>query len=94
MLSGPHFATHDLIRSILSKLSSRARKVVITDLVDSTYYAEHIQLINQLQIVDSDPVTRWPSPSGSARRANPWPRKSSASPELFHRRRQRGRRTT
>lgn len=55
-VEAPRPMTHDLIRSILSKLSAVLEKVVITDLVDSTYYAElHIRLINQLQIVDSRP---------------------------------------
>ena len=55
-IEAPRPMTHDLIRSILSKLSAVLEKVVITDLVDSTYYAElHIRFNNQLQVVDSRP---------------------------------------
>jgi len=52
----PRPMTHDLIRSILGELSAQVERVVVTDLRDSTYYAEiHLRRQERLIVIDSRP---------------------------------------
>ena len=52
----PRPMTHDLIRSLLKQLSAAMDKIVVTDLVDSTYFAEiHLKHHGESVIVDSRP---------------------------------------
>lgn len=52
----PRPMTHDLIRALLRQLSAAMEKIVVTDLVDSTYFAEiHLQHHGETVVVDSRP---------------------------------------
>ena len=52
----PRPMTHDLIRSLLKQLSAAMDKIVVTDLVDSTYFAEiHLKHHGENVVVDSRP---------------------------------------
>jgi len=52
----PRPMTHDLIRALLRQLSAAMDKIVVTDLVDSTYFAEiHLKHHGETVIVDSRP---------------------------------------
>lgn len=57
----PRPMTHDLIRNVLSHMDAAVEKVVVTEVVENTYYAElHIRWNNETKIVDcrpSDAVT-------------------------------------
>ncbi len=55
-ISPPRPMTHDLINDILASLNSRVEKVVITDIVDNTYYADlYIRRSGELSVVDCRP---------------------------------------
>lgn len=48
--------THDLIKNIMNVLEARVEKVIITDLIESTYYAElYIHRGGEVQIIDCRP---------------------------------------
>jgi bifunctional DNase/RNase len=52
----PRPMTHDLIRSLLQHLDTGVERIVVTDLLDSTYYAEiHLRHNGQSVVVDSRP---------------------------------------
>lgn len=52
----PRPMTHDLITDLLSHLKVNLEKVVITDFVDNTYYAElYIRRKNELTVIDCRP---------------------------------------
>ncbi|MBN2433127.1 MAG: bifunctional nuclease family protein [Acidobacteria bacterium] len=52
----PRPMTHDLIRSLLSALSTEVQKIVVCDLRENTYYAEiYIRSGNKTVVVDSRP---------------------------------------
>ena len=52
----PRPMTHDLIRALLKQLSAAMEKIVVTDLVDSTYFAEiHLRHHGEPVVVDSRP---------------------------------------
>ncbi|MCK4762139.1 MAG: bifunctional nuclease family protein [Candidatus Aminicenantes bacterium] len=52
----PRPMTHDLIKDILFHLNAVVEKIVITDIVDNTYYAElHIRKDNEVSIIDCRP---------------------------------------
>jgi uncharacterized protein len=52
----PRPMTHDLIRSLLKQLSAAMDKIVVTDLVESTYFAEiHLKHHGETVVVDSRP---------------------------------------
>jgi bifunctional DNase/RNase len=55
-ISPPRPMTHDLINDILASLNSKVEKVVITDIVDNTYYADlYIRRGGELSVVDCRP---------------------------------------
>jgi bifunctional DNase/RNase len=55
-ISPPRPMTHDLINDILASLNSKVEKVVITDIVDNTYYADlYIRRSGELSVVDCRP---------------------------------------
>jgi bifunctional DNase/RNase len=52
----PRPMTHDLIRALLKQLAAAMEKIVVTDLVDSTYFAEiHLVHHGEPVVVDSRP---------------------------------------
>jgi len=52
----PRPMTHDLIKSIISQLNSKVEKVVVTDIVDNTYYAElYIRKDADISVIDCRP---------------------------------------
>jgi len=52
----PRPMTHDLLRNILGKLSATVTRVVVTDVRDSTYYAEiHVASNGTTLVIDSRP---------------------------------------
>lgn len=52
----PRPMTHDLINDIVCKMKSKVEKVVITDFVENTYYAElYIRRKNELTVIDCRP---------------------------------------
>ena len=52
----PRPMTHDLIKNIMNVLEARVEKVIITDLIESTYYAElYIHRGGEVQIIDCRP---------------------------------------
>lgn len=52
----PRPMTYELLKNVIESLSGRVEKVVITDLRDSTYYAEiHITQGSNLIVIDSRP---------------------------------------
>ncbi len=52
----PRPMTYELLKSIIEQMSGRVEKVVITDLKDSTYYAEiYITQGNNTLVIDSRP---------------------------------------
>ena len=52
----PRPLTHDLLQSLLKTLGGELEKVIVTDIRDSTFYAElHLRYDEQLIIVDSRP---------------------------------------
>jgi hypothetical protein len=55
-IAPPRPMTHDLINDILASLNSKVEKVVITDIVDNTYYADlYIRRGSELSVVDCRP---------------------------------------
>jgi bifunctional DNase/RNase len=59
VLSGetpPRPLTHDLLKSMCENLGGKIQKIIITDIRDSTYYAEiYLQHDGQVTVVDSRP---------------------------------------
>ncbi len=52
----PRPMTHDLIKDILFHLNAKVEKVVITDIVENTYYAElYIRTENEISVIDIRP---------------------------------------
>jgi bifunctional DNase/RNase len=52
----PRPLTHDLLKSLCENLGGTVEKVIITDIIDSTFYAEiYIQHKGQTLIMDSRP---------------------------------------
>lgn len=52
----PRPLTHDLMKNLLQQLSITMEKVVVTDLVDSTYFAEiHLTVQGRPLVIDSRP---------------------------------------
>ena len=76
----PRPMTHDLLRDILSETDVSVDRILITDLVDSTFYAT-IRMGHDGKAVDvsSRPSMRSPSRSASTPRSTP-PRRSSTRP--------------
>jgi len=55
-ISAPRPMTHDLIKSILVNFDSGVEKVVITDIIENTYYAElYLKKNDDVIVVDSRP---------------------------------------
>jgi len=55
-ISAPRPMTHDLIKNILNNFDSGVEKVVITDIIENTYYAElYLKKNDDVIIVDSRP---------------------------------------
>ncbi len=55
-LTSPRPLTHDLLTSILDELEVYVKKVVITDIVDSTYYANiYLERDGMEYVIDSRP---------------------------------------
>jgi len=55
-ISPPRPMTHDLLNDILVSLGSRVEKVVITDIVENTYYADlYIRRNTEISVVDCRP---------------------------------------
>jgi hypothetical protein len=55
-VEAPRPMTHDLLRTVLRELNARVERVVITDLRDSTFYAEiHLITATRQLTVDSRP---------------------------------------
>jgi uncharacterized protein len=55
-ISPPRPMTHDLLNDILVSLGSRVEKVVITDIVENTYYADlYICKNTEISVVDCRP---------------------------------------
>ncbi|UCH95459.1 MAG: bifunctional nuclease family protein [Candidatus Aminicenantes bacterium] len=55
-ITAPRPMTHDLIIDILDHLNSEVEKVVITDVVENTYYADlYIRRLNEISVVDCRP---------------------------------------
>ncbi|MCP5047886.1 MAG: bifunctional nuclease family protein [bacterium] len=55
-IAAPRPMTHDLINDIILHLSSRVEKIVITDFVENTYYAElYIRKNDELFVIDCRP---------------------------------------
>lgn len=52
----PRPLTHDLLKSVCENLGGKMEKVVITDIRESTFYAEvYLQQNNEILVVDSRP---------------------------------------
>jgi bifunctional DNase/RNase len=52
----PRPMTHDLMKDIIDELGTRLERIVVTDLAESTFYAElHLQTPNGLRQVSSRP---------------------------------------
>jgi len=52
----PRPLTHDLFSSVIDTLGGRVKKVIITDLKDSTFYAEiHIEKDGKTVVIDARP---------------------------------------
>src|SRR5438046_10691949 len=52
----PRQMTHDLLRSVLNSLSASVTRIVVTDVKDSTYFAEiHIATNGTPLVIDSRP---------------------------------------
>jgi bifunctional DNase/RNase len=55
-VSSPRPMTHDLMKSIMANLEAVLAKVIITDIVENTYYAElHIEKDGEQRIIDCRP---------------------------------------
>ncbi len=55
-IPAPRPMTHDLIKNIFFYLDVNVKKVVITDIVENTFYAEiHLGINDDIKIVDSRP---------------------------------------
>jgi len=55
-IAAPRPMTHDLFKNMMSKFDAELEKVVVTDIVENTYYAElHIRRNNDLTVVDCRP---------------------------------------
>jgi uncharacterized protein len=55
-ITAPRPMTHDLINDVITHLGSRVEKVVVTDFVENTYYAElYIRKNNELFVIDCRP---------------------------------------
>lgn len=55
-IASPRPMTHDLIKSIMSQLHADIEKVIITDIIENTYYAElYINNEGQVRIIDCRP---------------------------------------
>lgn len=55
-ISAPRPMTHDLIKEILLNLNAEVEKVVVTDIVDNTYYAElYVRKDEEASIIDCRP---------------------------------------
>ncbi len=55
-ITSPRPMTHDLLTSVLEKLDYKVNKVIISEIVDNTYYAElHISNGENSQIIDCRP---------------------------------------
>lgn len=55
-ITPPRPMTHDLIKSVLYHLDAQVEKVVVTDVVENTYYAElYIRQRNNIKIIDCRP---------------------------------------
>ncbi len=55
-LKSPRPLTHDLLTSILDEMKIEVKKVIITDLVDSTYYANiYLEKEGKEYVIDSRP---------------------------------------
>jgi uncharacterized protein len=55
-VSSPRPMTHDLLKSIMANLEAVLAKVIITDIVENTYYAElYIEKDGEQRIVDCRP---------------------------------------
>lgn len=52
----PRPMTHDLIKDILFHLNAEVEKIVITDIVDNTYYAElYVRREDEVSVIDCRP---------------------------------------
>lgn len=52
----PRPLTHDLIRDMINKLNMRVTKIVVTEIVDNTYYAViHVDKAGREILIDSRP---------------------------------------
>ncbi len=55
-ITPPRPMTHDLFKSVLCHLDAAVEKVVVTDVVENTYYAElYLRQKNDIKIVDCRP---------------------------------------
>ena len=55
-IPSPRPMTHDLIKCIMGNLEAVLTKVIITDIVENTYYAEiHVEKDSQLKAIDCRP---------------------------------------
>lgn len=55
-ITPPRPMTHDLIHDILLHLNSRVDKIVVTDFVENTYYAElYVRRNNEMTVIDCRP---------------------------------------
>ncbi len=55
-VSSPRPMTHDLMKSIMANLEAVLAKVIITDIVENTYYAElHIEKDGEQRVIDCRP---------------------------------------
>lgn len=55
-ISSPRPMTHDLIKCIMGDLEAVLTKVIITDIIENTYYAElYIEKDGQMKIIDCRP---------------------------------------
>jgi bifunctional DNase/RNase len=55
-IKAPRPMTHDLIKSIITQMNSTVEKIVVTDVVENTYYAElYLRRNNESIIIDCRP---------------------------------------
>ena len=55
-IAAPRPMTHDLFNNLLFQFEARVEKVVVTDIVENTYYAElHVRREGDLKVVDCRP---------------------------------------
>jgi hypothetical protein len=55
-VSSPRPMTHDLLKSIMGNLEAIVAKVIITDIVENTYYAElYIEKDGEQRVIDCRP---------------------------------------